>query len=63
MTEEQGNAIIGILETISDKLTGIQQQGETILQAVRSFVVSDVFIIGVVLVVGYMIIRGGLRNG
>lgn len=63
MTEEQGNAIIGILETISDKLTGIQQQGETILQAVRSFVASDVFIIGVVLVVGYMIIRGGLRNG
>lgn len=63
MTEEQGNAIIGLLGTISDKLTGIQEQGETILQAVRSFVVSDVFIIGVVLVVGYMIIRGGLRNG
>ncbi len=63
MIEEQVNAIIDLLETISDKLTGIQEQGETILQAVRSFVVSDVFIIGVVLVVGYMIIRGGLRNG
>lgn len=63
MTEEQGNAIIGLLGTISDKLTGLGEQGETILQAVTSFVVSDVFVIGVVLVVGYMIIRGGLRNG
>lgn len=63
MTEEQGNAIIGLLGTISDKITGIQEQGEAILQAVRSFVLSDVFVIGVVLVVGYMIIRGGLRNG
>lgn len=63
MTEEQGSAIIGLLETISEKLTGIHEQGETILKAVRSFVLSDVFVIGIVLVVGYMIIRGGLRNG
>lgn len=63
MTEEQGNAIIGLLGTISDKLTGLNEQGATILQAVTSFVVSDVFVIGVVLVVGYMIIRGGMRNG